>query len=157
MSPPALSDAELKHFRHTNLGRLLLEAARIFQLRAVEKLHQRGYTDYRLGHNAVLTNLGLDGARVVDLAARAGMTKQSMAQLVDDLEGLGYVARSDDPTDRRAKLVRLTRRGRKMLGDAVEALEEVTDEFGEAAGGPRIQRLRRDLAVLVEGLGVDMP
>ncbi len=39
------------------------------------------------------------------------MSPQAMGELVDELEQLGYVVRRPDPTDRRAKLIILTKKG----------------------------------------------
>jgi len=61
----------------------------------------------------VLTMVPLEGGlRLTDLAAVAGMTKQAMGEFVADLAADGYVVVEPDPTDRRAKLVRLTDQGR---------------------------------------------
>ena len=53
------------------------------------------------------------GGHAPDRARRAcaGMTKQSVGEIVDDLVALGYVERIPDPADRRAKLICLTERG----------------------------------------------
>jgi len=42
------------------------------------------------------------------MARVANETPQAMSQLVDELESMGYVERTPDPTDRRAKLIVLT-------------------------------------------------
>ena len=58
-----------------------------------------------------------------------------MGELVDELEESGYVVRTPDPTDRRAKLIKLTRSGRECAaagGDAIDILErEITETLGE--------------------------
>lgn len=56
----------------------------------------------RPAHSAVLANIDREGTRPSDLAARANMTPQAMGELIDDLEGLGYVRRTPHPKDRRA-------------------------------------------------------
>ena len=75
------------------------------------------YDDLRPAHVQVLASGPIEGLRVTELADRAAMTKQSMHELVVHLERCGYVRREPDPADARARLVRLTARGR--------ALEEV--------------------------------
>jgi DNA-binding MarR family transcriptional regulator len=76
------------------------------------------------------------------------MTKQSMAELVAHLERHGYVERIPDPADRRAKLVRVTRRGRQVIPLAREAITEVEARWSEALGERDLERLRRLLARL---------
>ncbi|MGZ4133289.1 MAG: MarR family winged helix-turn-helix transcriptional regulator, partial [Actinomycetota bacterium] len=96
-----------------DLTRLLLEARRALAEELAEDLADRGYPELRPGHAALF--LVIDrrtGSRLTDMAAASRLTKQAMMALVDDLESHGYVRRVADPSDTRAKLVRLTARGR---------------------------------------------
>jgi DNA-binding MarR family transcriptional regulator len=79
--------------------------------RVQERYAAAGFADLRLAHDVVFALLRPDGDRIVDLAKRAQMTKQSMGYLVAYLEAHGYVERVPDPTDRRAQLVRRSARG----------------------------------------------
>jgi DNA-binding MarR family transcriptional regulator len=71
-----------------------------------------------------------------------------MAELVAHLERHGYVERLPDPTDRRAKLVRATARGREVFAIAREVVDEVTDRCTERLGAERMRDLRRLLEEL---------
>ena len=93
-----------------------------------------------------------EGARLTDMAARALLTKQSMQYLVDDLERLGYAERFPDPADRRAKLVRLTPRGRAAVVVARQAIWAVEAEWAELLGPGEMASLRRLLEDLRERL-----
>jgi DNA-binding MarR family transcriptional regulator len=81
------------------------------------------------------------------LAARAGMTHQSMGELVQTLERRGYLERRPDPSDGRATLVLLTRSGRQSARRAIEEIAEI-----EAAWLERFRRagLDVDLRALLE-------
>ena len=69
------------------------------------------FNDLRPSHGNAMEQLDLeDGLRLTDMAARAGITVQSMGELVDDLEAKGYLERRPDPHDRRAKRIHLTER-----------------------------------------------
>src|SRR5690606_39534189 len=46
------------------------------------------------------------------LADESGVTEQTMSRIVARLERAGYVTRTDDPTDRRRRLVAITTDGR---------------------------------------------
>src|SRR5262245_64629691 len=70
-----------------------------------EQLVESGYGDIRPTHGCVFRFVQEDGLRLTDLAALAGMTKQSIGEIVDDLASRGYVERFPDPADRRAKLI----------------------------------------------------
>jgi DNA-binding MarR family transcriptional regulator len=76
---------------------------------------ERGHPEIRPPHGNVMQFLDDGGTRVSVLAGRAEMTKQSMAELVSHLERLGYVERVPEPSDRRAKLVRATPRGKQTF------------------------------------------
>ena len=69
------------------------------------------------GQAATLLLVERAGIRLVDLAAKAGVSKQAMMQAVDGLQGLGFVRRTADPSDGRAKAVRLTARGMRARAE----------------------------------------
>ena len=73
------------------------------------------------------------GARLTELAARSNMTLPAMAELVDELEQAGYVARRPDPSDGRAKLIRPTHEGRRALARALRAVREIEDQYAEGS------------------------
>ena len=90
------------------LGVLLFVANRALEQRAFDAVVAAGITDITLAQARVAARIGPDGSRVSDLAAQARITKQSAAFLIEQLEAAGYVQRVPDPTDGRARLVRLT-------------------------------------------------
>jgi len=93
-----------------------------------------------------------DGNQVSELARRAQITKQSMADLVARLERHGYVERVPDPNDRRAKLVRATARGREVYAIAREALAEIERERTARLCARKMRQLHRLLQELNENL-----
>jgi DNA-binding MarR family transcriptional regulator len=102
-----------------DLTRLLLEAQRALGSEFAEQLVERGYEDARPGHGAILMTIDRrSGTRLTELARRARITKQGMMLLVDELESRGYLRRIPDPDDARAKIVRLTARGRRYVAEA---------------------------------------
>src|SRR5512142_3327330 len=96
------------------IGALLRVPAQAIQRRIIAELNAGGFDDLRVPHMAVLQFPGPNGVRPGVLAERAGMSKQAMNQLLKSLEALGYLTRSDAPDEGRARLVRLTRRGRAV-------------------------------------------
>jgi DNA-binding MarR family transcriptional regulator len=81
------------------------------------------------------------GSRVTELADAAGMTKQSMGELVDYLEGRGYVRRHPDPRDGRARIVSPTEAGRRGIEAAVGCLAEIEADLAERMGEDELKRL----------------
>lgn len=112
-------------------------------------LEEVGYGDIRPGHGCVFGFLEADGMRLTDLAARAGMTKQSVGEAVDDLVKLGYVERVPDPADRRAKLIRLTEKGRTAQATGFGLFDRLEGRWRERHGAKRIALLRETLEDIV--------
>lgn len=61
-----------------------------------------------------------DGVHQVEVAHASGMESPSLVRLLNQLCSAGYVCRSEDRQDRRAKALSLTPRGRELV-QAVEA------------------------------------
>jgi DNA-binding MarR family transcriptional regulator len=140
----------LARLRQENIGRLCLRLFRGFNARAVEMLQTRGHAELTLAHTSLMINLDVDGTRIVDLAERAGMSKQAMGRLVQDLERVGYVKRSPDPADRRATRVAYTSEGLQFLRDAGVILRDIEGEYGALLGDQPLAQLRSLLLALVE-------
>ena len=82
------------------------------------------------------------------------MSKQGMMLLVDELEEAGYVRRVPDPEDGRAKLVRLTARGRNYVAEARRAMAAVESRAKRQLGWRRYAAFR---AALEELVGEELP
>ena len=134
-----------------DLARMLLEASRTLGAEVVASLDERGFPDARPGHAAVFMHIDRRwGTRLTDLARRARMTKQGMMLVVDDLENRGYVRRVPDPEDARAKVVRLTARGRRFVAEARRAVAAVEARTRRELGERRYEALRDSLELLIE-------
>ena len=77
----------------------------------------KSYPSAGMAMNQVMILIDANGTTVAELARRAGMTKQSMADSVAKLEAMGLVERAQHPGDRRAKLVLLTDEGWTAIRD----------------------------------------
>lgn len=105
-------------------------------------LEEAGITDVRPTHGCVFRFLHADGMRLTELAHLAGLTKQSVGEIVDDLAGLGYLERFPDPTDKRAKLIRLTDKGLAAQRIGFSLFEQLESDWAETFGADRIDALR---------------
>ena len=128
--------------------RLMVEGSRALEGLLHEGLKEAGYGDVRPAHYAVFRYLKDEGSRVTELAEAAGMTKQSMGELVDHLERRGYVERRPDPRDRRAKIVVSTEKGRRGIKAAAERIAEIEAELAGRMGKEGLEELIRLLAEL---------
>lgn len=132
-------------WRQTHLGRLLGHAMRRFDARvmqlmvhdaevplALSNLAARGQVS--AAHVHITRHLALDGARLNELAAQAGMSKQAMGKLVDQCEAWGLVTREPDPRDGRARQVRFTPAGLAWLHAFQRAVTQAEAELKVAVG-----------------------
>jgi DNA-binding MarR family transcriptional regulator len=116
------------------------------------ELDESGYADLRPTHGCVFRFVRQDGMRLTELATHAGMTKQSVGEIVDDLDELGYVQRIPDPQDRRAKLIRLTEKGIEAQRVGFGLIEEIERRWAERFGAERVAELREALEEVVAEL-----
>jgi DNA-binding MarR family transcriptional regulator len=81
-----------------------------------QELMRRARCDLPRGHIWLLGRLERCGpARLGDLAAAMGVDNSTLTPQVQRLERDGYAVRRQDPQDRRAALLRITRSGRGLL------------------------------------------
>lgn len=139
--------------RQAHVGRLLLTANRRFEEELTERLNARGYVDIRSAHSAVFAHLDPEGTRPTKLARRAGMTKQSMGELIADLEAKGYVERREDAGDRRARIVVLTDAGIRLDREAARAVAEIERDYRRRLGPEHFAALRGALDELSGNTG----
>ena len=91
------------------------------------------------GHN-IFFYLREGGLRLTELAERTHTTKQAMRYTVNQLEAAGYVERASDPTDGRAKIIRLTERGWEVRRVADEIIAGIEDECAHQLGKQRMRQ-----------------
>lgn len=132
------------------IGQLLGRMLRQFRVALYELSQEAGYVDIREAHLQVFGNIDWAGTRLTDLAARANITRPSMVELVDDLERSGYLERRSDPSDGRAKLICLTRKGRRVLGRALRAVRDIERTYAEAIGPDRFEAACQTLQALLD-------
>jgi DNA-binding MarR family transcriptional regulator len=136
--------------QHAPLLRLLGLATRQLSSELHGKLVAAGITDHRDSWNNVMPHIPPDGIRLTDLAARAGMTKQAMAELVTEIERRGYLQRTPDPADRRAKIIGFTSQGWSLVSAALPALGELETGITSRIGEPAVARLRSTLLEILD-------
>jgi len=129
------------------LSRLLLEAFRTLDAEIGVALRDRGVTDLRPSQALALLNVDRTGTRLSEMAQRADVSKQAMMQLIDELAASGCVRRTPDPSDARAKVVRLTAKGVRHRGAARKAVASVESRARRHLGSRRYDNLR---AILTE-------
>ncbi|MBN1797112.1 MAG: MarR family transcriptional regulator [Spirochaetales bacterium] len=79
------------------------------------ELEVRGLQALDISHGDLMFVLIHSGPQAMkELSRRIDRDKSTVTSLVDKLEGLGFVKRSDDPADRRASIIGLTQKGEEL-------------------------------------------
>ena len=130
---------------HPTTPTLMFVAHRAAESRVHAALRASGFGDLTAAQTKLAQRLDPEGIRVTDLAERAGITKQTAGALVDELERNGYVERTADPADARARLVTLSGRGRELCAAAADVVEEAIVTAVTAARPGLGLRAYRDL------------
>jgi DNA-binding MarR family transcriptional regulator len=133
-----------------NIGLLLYLPYRFLENRVFTALAQAGYGDVTPAQARIFQRIGPAGTRLTELAEAAQVTKQTAGFLVDQLENAGYVERTPDPTDARARLVRITTRGAATIPIIQAAIAAIEQEWASHLGEQRMAQLREALARLRE-------
>lgn len=133
---------------------LLSALARWWEDRHFELMAEQGFDDVRRAHNAVFVNLRADGMRLTDLAEVAGISKQAMAELVDDLVQRRYLLRSPDPTDGRAKIITWAKRGKAAHQLTLEVFARIEAEMAAKVGEQAMSDMKGSLETLFFSLVV---
>ncbi|MEZ5958724.1 MAG: MarR family transcriptional regulator [Hyphomonadaceae bacterium] len=84
--------------------------------------------------------LNIDGESPARLARAFQVTKGAMTYTLQQLEELGYITVSPDPTDARAKIVRITKRGRKARDEGVSRVDPGMKALVGAIGADEFAR-----------------
>jgi DNA-binding MarR family transcriptional regulator len=146
----AMSPDDLRAHREQVLLRLLIRVSQAETATLVDRLEHRGHRGVRPGYVALLANVDTEGTRLVDIAARTGNSRQAVSQMAADVEAKGFLERVPDPRDRRAVLLRHTARGRRLLADALELMDEIERGYEAVLGARRMRSLRRALQLIAD-------
>lgn len=132
----------------------LLRNPNAARIRAVERgFAEAGHPAIRQPHLPILEYIDREGgSRIGYLARHANITPQAMGELVDHLAANGYVERTPDPADGRARLVRLTPRGLEAYALAGRLVSDLEASWARSIGESRMRELKRLLADLWDAI-----
>lgn len=127
---------------------LMFIASRAAADRIFRAVRDAGFDDLTIAQSRLMMGLDPEGTRLTVLAERAQIAKQTATALVDKLERAGYVERVPDPSDGRARLVRLTARAEQVLPVARAEEERIEAEWRAHLGPDLMDQLRTALTAL---------
>ena len=128
-----------------HIGALLRMAWQHVRERIYSGIQNDGYSDLNPAHVALFRYEGLDGRRPTQVAERMQITKQSVNDLIRHLERCGYVEYRPDPDDHRARLIRLTPRGRRVEAATRKYAIAAENELEQELGKDRFREFRTTL------------
>src|SRR5687768_10196511 len=128
---PARRSGGAEGERVVTLVALLRRTTQLMVDEITTRLEAAGFTDSPPSFHPIFENLDPEGTRLTTLAHRAGLTHQSVGEVVAVLERRGYVERVRDPADGRARLVRLTEAGSELVRTAVAVVGEIEREWSQ--------------------------
>jgi len=142
---PSLPLEPPDQWRHNHLGHWLRLSLDRFDARVMALMAQHPGVSLGLSNLAARSQLAAahwhisrhlppEGARLTELAQRAGMTKQAMGTLVNQCEAWGMVQREPDATDARARRVCFTATGRAWLTAYADSVAQAENELRNAVG-----------------------
>lgn len=131
---------------------LLAEAKELLVDELHRRLHTEGFEEIRPSHGCVFRFVEPEGTRLTAIALHSALTKQAVGEVADDLERLGYVQRTPDPQDGRAKLICLTARGEDARAAALRIMGDIEAEWAERYGADRTSAMRELLEELTTGM-----
>ena len=107
-------------------GQLFFRLWRVSHTRTAEALES---LDLTTAHFALLNVLGThEGAIQQELGATMGIDPSTMVSLIDQLEAAGLAKRRPRASDRRAREVVITPKGRRVLEQARQLAKQVEDD-----------------------------
>ena len=137
-----------------DLAVLVLLASRLMTEEVHAHLAEAGFGDLRPAHGFAFQLIAsTGGATGVELAEHLGVSRQAAGQMVDELVGLGYVAREPDAHDARLRRIVLTAHGREAIGTATARWTAQEQEWEELIGASAIASLQHGLRAFVTARG----
>ncbi len=142
------TDAEQGQCFEGNLGWLLYRAHWALAGEMTNALAPLGLS----GRGYHVLRAALDGEHTQkELADMVGLDKTTMVVTIDELEGDGLAERKPSPTDRRARVISVTKAGKRKLAEADAVKEQVQSDVLESLPASQRKALLGALTELVEG------
>jgi DNA-binding MarR family transcriptional regulator len=136
-----------------DLAILVTGVARVVADRLGSAVERAGIDDMRTPYGFVIRALADRDRTLTDVAALLAVSKQAAIKVIDEMEERGFLERHPDPTDRRAKVLRLTAKGRRVREAALAESHALERELRRALGADQVDATRAVLLELLERHG----
>ncbi len=123
-------------FRHRMMGNFFIYAK------------DKGLTMAQFGTMINIYHRG--GCGVSDLGSELGVTNSAASQMLERLVQLKLVTRTEDPSDRRVKLIVLTDKGRQILQEGNLAGRSWLEDLARSMSAEEQEQVQKAVLVLIE-------
>lgn len=138
-----------------DLTRDLLLVGRLWRKMAREAAARHGVSEAASAPLIWIERLG-ENVRQNTLAEAIGIEGASLVRLIDELQSSGLVTREPDPSDRRANVVSLTPRGREVVAEVNEDIQNLREQIFAGVSPADIEATGRVFAALKEAAARDV-
>ncbi len=145
--------AELRAIRQRAVGRLFWQLKRYIDNLMEPQLNSLGYSDFKMSYMMVISNIEEQGTTNNELAKRANVTKQMMSKMVSLLERERYIYTTKNPDDSRSSVIFLDERGKELLIDVRQGIDQVRVKLDGIVGHDRMEAFINTMVELVTALG----
>lgn len=144
----------VRRYRENALGVVLFRLVADYEERFLAAYRNLGFEDVLRSHGSVLRHLDGTGATISELSHRAGITKQTIGKIVRQLESSGYLSVVTSSDDRRARIVRFSLRGERLVSASNRVVDDIRKHYRQRLGEQAFVRLYRSLDLITRELGV---
>jgi len=123
------------------------------QSQVTTRLERLGFPALRQAHIQLLSAIGPEGCRLAELVAAVSLPKQTVGDLIDDLESMRMVERFPDPDHGVIKRVRLGPKGKVWAAEVRRVAAATEARWATRMGSKKMKSLRallEELAATVE-------
>jgi DNA-binding MarR family transcriptional regulator len=118
------------------------------------RLEKLGFPALRPVQTQLLSHVEPAGARLTDLVGAMKLPKQTLGDMIDDLENQRLVERYQDPDHGVIKRVRLGARGKALAGEVRKVSDATEAKWAAVIGKAKMKTLRALLEELAAGIDV---
>jgi DNA-binding MarR family transcriptional regulator len=128
------------------------------QSQVAERLERLGFPSLRSTHMQLLSAIGPEGCRLAELVTALSLPKQTVGDLIDDLETMKMVERFPDPDHGVIKRVRLGPKGKVWAAEVKRVATAAEAKWATRLGSKKMKSLRallEELAATVEAAPIE--
>ncbi|MEM9999464.1 MAG: MarR family winged helix-turn-helix transcriptional regulator [Pseudomonadota bacterium] len=129
-----------------HIGADIWQAFRAYENAMYESVADHGFPDISVADSEILVLVAAKGTRLVDIARGRRISKQAAHEQIQSLVGRGYLSVENDPTDRRAKIIRHTEMGKRLIEEMREVKVNLNRKVEAAIGTSGLTQLKALLA-----------